>query len=339
VGGGSHSQKKTIIEKIESLMEYETAGDPMSGLKWTRKTTEKVSDELAKVNVFVSKTTVGKILKKLDYSLKTNSKRISNGGKLLSKLEQQIRDSQFKYISSMRRKFGSKKSPVQSVDTKKKELIGNFKNPGTRLKRLADLTNDHDFLNHALGKAALYGIYDTQKNTGFVAIGMFLKNGNKITSGDTPEFAVESIKKWWEKVGIICYPNTSQLLLLADAGGSNGYRNSMWKVQIQKILCDKCGLTVTVCHYPPGASKWNPIEHRLFSEISKNWGGTPLKDWETVCKYTRSTKTKTGLKVKALLVKKQYKKGIKATQNEKNTLNIKYHQINSTWNYTISPSD
>ena len=320
-------------------MEYETAGDPISGLKWTRKTTEKISNELAQVNIFVSKTTVGKILRKLDFSLKTNSKKISNGGKSLSKQEQHIRDTQYNYIDTIRDKFYKQQNPVQSIDTKKKELIGNFKNPGTRLKRTADLTNDHDYLSYALGKAALYGIYDQRKNSGFVAIGMFLRNGNKITSGDTPEFAVQSIEKWWKNVGIKSYPHTSHLLLLADAGGSNGYRHSMWKVKIQQILCDKCGLTVTVCHYPPGASKWNPIEHRLFSEISKNWLGTPLKDWETVLKYTRSTKTNTGLKVNALLVKKQYKKGQKATQEELDSCNIKYHKVNPAWNYTITPSN
>ena len=167
---------------------------------------------------------------------------------------------------------------------------------------------------------------------------MFLRQDNTITSGDTPEFAVEAIERWWRMVGKKMYPFVHELLLLADAGGSNGYRTAMWKVKIQQILCNKYGLKVTVCHYPPGASKWNPIEHRLFSEISKNWNGTPLKDYETVLKYTQSTRTDSGLKVKATLVKKQYEKGLKATKEELKSLNIKFHKGNPKWNYTISPA-
>ena len=202
--------------------------------------------------------------------------------------------------------------PAISVDTKKKEPIGNFKNPGTRYKREADLTNDHDFLTYALGIAAPYGVYDRHKNIGFVSIGMFLKKNKQIISGDTPEFAVESIERWWINEGILTYHNNDELLILADAGGSNGYRPHMWKVKLQEIFCDKYKFKVTVCHYPPGASKWNVIEHRLFSEISKNWRGTPLTDYETVYKYILRTKTKTGLKVNAELVNKIYEKGLKA---------------------------
>ena len=319
-------------------MEYETAGDPMSGLKWTRKTTDKIAQELLSVGINVSKTTVGKILKKLKFSLKSNRKKISNGGKSVNKELKTKRDVQFNYINKMRDRFYKNQLPVGSVDTKKKELIGNFKNDGTRYKREADLTNDHDFLSYALGKAALYGVYDQQNNRGFVSIGMFLKDGNKLTSSDTPEFAVESIEKWWKKDGVTFFPKAEQLLILADAGGSNGYRIKMWKIKIQQILCNKYGFKVTVCHYPPGASKCNPIEHRLFSEISKNWKGTPLIDFETVLKYTCSTKTKNGLKVNAVLESKQYEKGIKATNKELNSLNIEYHKINPRWNYTISPN-
>ena len=319
-------------------MEYETAGDPMTDLRWTRKTTVKISEELSRINIRVSKTTVGKILKKLGFSLRSNSKKISNGGKLVSMEEQNERNFQFKYIEKMRKKFFRNNHPIESVDTKKKELIGNFKNPGTRLKRVADLTNDHDYLSYALGKAAIYGIYDIIQNKGFVSIGMFLRKGTTITSGDTPEFAVESIERWWKKIGKFTYPNIDKVLILADAGGSNGYRTGMWKVKIQQLLCNKHGLTVTVCHYPPGASKWNPIEHRLFSEISKNWKGTPLKDYETVLKYIRSTKTETGLKVKATLVKKQYEKGLKVLKGQIESLNVKFHKVNPKWNYTISPA-
>lgn len=319
-------------------MKYETAGSPMGNLKWTRKTTQKIADELAKIGIIVSKTTVGKILKSLDFSLKTNIKRVSSGGRLLSKKDNNIRNEQFLYIKKIREQFNKMSKPAISVDTKKKELIGNFKNPGTRYKREADLTNDHDFLTYALGKAALYGIYDEKKNRGFVSIGMFLKEGNRLSSSDTPEFAVESIERWWINEGIQTYQNHDELFIEADAGGSNGYRPHMWKVKLQEILCDKYGLKVTVCHYPPGASKWNLIEHRLFSEITKNWQATPLVDYETVLKYTKSTTTSTGLKVNAVLIDKKYEKGKKASEDDLRKLNIDYHEINKSWNYTLYPN-
>jgi hypothetical protein len=319
-------------------MEYETAGDPMSDLKWTRKTTQKIADELVHAGIKISKTTVGMILKDLKFSLKTNVKRISSGGKIHTKEERETRDKQFKYINEMRTQFNKMSMPAISIDTKKKEPIGNFKNPGTRYKRESDLTNDHDFLTYALGKAALYGIYDQAKNKGFVSIGKFLRKGNKLLSGDTPEFAVESIERWLIYEGIKTYQNIDEILILADAGGSNGYKPHMWKVKLQELLCDKYNLKITVCHYPPGASKWNVIEHRLFSEITKNWKGTPLIDYETVLKYTKTTKTKTGLRVNAILVDKIYEKGIKASEKDLQKLNIKRHGINPLWNYTLSPN-
>jgi len=318
-------------------MKYETAGDPMGSLKWTRKTTQKIAEELKSVRVEVSKTTVGNILKKLGYSLKTNIKNISSGGKSLTKDEREKRNNQFMYINVTRARFNKKNNPSLSVDTKKKEMIGNFKNPGTRYKRQADLTNDHDFLTYAEGKAALYGVYDQKENKGFVSIGMFLKEGKTISSGDTPEFAVESIERWWRYQGYETYKNSNEILILADSGGSNGHLSHMWKVKLQEILCEKYGFKVTVCHYPPGASKWNPIEHRLFSEISKNWRGTPLVNYETVYKYTASTKTTTGLETSAVMVGKQYQKGLKASKEDIKKLNIKRHELNPSWNYTLSP--
>ena len=319
-------------------MKYETAGDPMSDLKWTRKTTEKIADELAIIDIIVSKTTVGKLLKDLRFSLKTNVKSIANGGKSKTKEEKEKRNNQFVYINKMISKFTKIGMPTISVDTKKKEPIGNFKNAGTRYKREADLTNDHDFLTYAEGIAALYGVYDQHKNKGFVSIGMFRKEGKKILSGDTPEFAVESIERWWQNDGYETYRNKNNLLIVADAGGSNGHRPHMWKVKLQKILCNKYRFNVTVCHYPPGASKWNAIEHRLFSEISKNWRGTPLIDYETVLKYTLRTKTKSGLKVNAILVEKIYEKGLKASKENLEQLNIKRHEVNPLWNYTLYPN-
>jgi len=319
-------------------MQYETAGDPMSDLKWTRKTTAKISDELALIDIFVSKTTVGKILKGLNFSLKSNVKSISNGGKPITKEKMESRNIQFEYINEMLNIFSKLGKPAISVDTKKKEPIGNFKNNGTRYKRGADLTNDHDFLTYASGIAALYGVYDYYKNKGFVSIGMFLKEGRTISSSDTPEFAVESIENWWINDGVEAYRNRNDLLIVADGGGSNGHRPHMWKVKLQEILCNKYKLSVTVCHYPPGASKWNPIEHRLFSEISKNWRGAPLTSYETVLKYTMRTKTTTGLNVNAVLVEKQYEKGLKASKLDLENLNIERHQINPSWNYTLRPN-
>ena len=327
-----------MIEKIEELMKDETAGDPITGLKWTRKATQKIADELSNLDINVSRITVGKILKQLDYSLKTNRKTISNGGKSRTKEEKKKRDDQFEYIKKMREACRKMNTPAISIDTKKKELIGNFKNPGTRYKRGLDLTNDHDFLSYALGKAALYGVYDPERNKGFVSIGMFLRDGSSIKSGDTPEFAVESVERWWLNEGFQQYPNSKEILILADSGGSNGHRPHMWKVKLQELLCDKYGMKVTVCHYPPGASKWNPIEHRLFSEISKNWQGTPLIDYETVLNYTLRTKTNTGLRVNAVLVEKEYQKGLSASEEDLNNLNMERHEVNPLWNYTLSPN-
>lgn len=326
------------MKLIEEIMEPETAGDPMSGLKWTRKTTRKISKQIESVGIFISSTTIGKILKQLNFSLKSNVKKISSGGKSMTLKEQEKRDKQFEYINKLRCQSREENFPEISIDTKKKELIGNFKNAGTRYKRIADLTNDHDFLSYGLGKAALYGVYNPPHNRAFVSIGMFVKEKNTIVSGDTPEFAVDSIERWLLNDGIKTYSNIKEILILADAGGSNGYRTHMWKVNLQNTICNKYGINVTVCHFPPGASKWNPIEHRLFSEISKNWKGTPLIDYETVMKYTQTTKTEKGLKVNAMLVDKKYIKGIKASKSDLEKLNIDYHEINPAWNYTILPN-
>jgi len=223
-----------VIEKIEELMKYETAGDPMSGLLWTRKTREKISDELAQIGIRVGATTVGNILKKLKYSLKCNSKKVSNGDRKLTKEEKKMRDEQFKYIAKIRSEFVEKKLPVISVDTKKKELVGNFKNPGTRYKKESDLVNDHDFNNYAKGKVFPYGLFDEMRYEGFVYVGQSLWNQKKrrFASSETPEFAAESIAKYWKDYGMRRYRNSNEILILADAGGSNGYRACMWKFKI-----------------------------------------------------------------------------------------------------------
>ncbi len=216
------------------------------------------------------------------------------------------------------------------MDSKKKEKIGNFTNPGSTYNRKAYLTNDHDFVSYAIGKLISYGIYDTVSNNGSIFAG---------TSFDTPLFAVESIEKWWRYEGKNKYPETKHLYILADGGGSNGYRSRVWKYELQRKLCDVHKLFVTVSHYPPGASKWNPIEHRLFSEITKNWKGEPLVSYEKALKFIRTTKTDTGLKVKAYLVKKKYEKKKTVTDKEMSRLIISKHKIMPEWNYTTAPSE
>jgi hypothetical protein len=302
-------------------MEHETAGDPMTGLKWTRRTTEKIAHELAHLGgIEVSANTVGRILKELGYSLRVNHKKISSGCA-------PERDMQFKHISATRARFFSQGLPVVSVDTKKKELVGNFKNPGTAWNKQAVAVRDHDFRSQALGLAVPYGIYDIQANLGSVFVG---------ASHDTPQFAVSSIEKWWRYDGHRRYAEAEELLILADCGGSNGYRCRAWKHALQQFS-NRHQITITVSHYPPGTSKWNPIEHRLFSEISKNWAGRPLDSFETVRNYIRTTSTTTGLKVKAYIDNTNYEKGIKIDAEQMSQLNIQKHDKLPMWNYTITP--
>jgi hypothetical protein len=320
-------------------MRYETAGDPMTGLLWTRKTLDKVCNELAAAGVSVSPKTVSKLLKDLGYTLKCNSKKVANGGRTLSRKEQETIDEQFAYIAQQREKFSNAGFPILSCDTKKKELIGNFKNPGTRYRRESDLVNDHDFVTYAVGRAIPYGLYDPVRNEGFIYVGQAIydKKAKSFTSSDTPEFAAESIARWWKDYGSQRYPNSTQALVLVDAGGSNACRSHIWKLKLYEEVAKKLGLTVTVCHYPPGKSKWNPIEHRLFSEISKNWQATPLKSFETVVNYVRTTSTTTGLRVMARLVRKRYRKGLSVPKAKLKEVPIKLHDVSPAWNYTIMP--
>ncbi len=320
-------------------MRYETAGDPMTGLLWTKKTRKKISDELAEIGIDVSPTTVGEILKELNYSLKCNSKKVASGGRKLTKEEKSAADDQFEYIAKLRKGFSNRGLPILSCDTKKKELIGDFKNPGTRYRKEADLVNDHDFVNYAIGKACPYGLYDVIRNEGFVYVGQALwdRKNKRFTSSETPELAADSVARWWRDYGQSRYSDSKELLLLVDAGGSNGYRPRMWKFKIFEQVATQLGLTVTICHYPPGKSKWNPIEHRLFSEISKNWQGTPLRTFETVLSYIRTTKTETGLKAMARPLTKTYKTGKSVTNEDFDRIQIKHHNTLPAWNYTISP--
>ena len=313
-------------------MEYETAGDPMTGLKWTRKTTQKVTNELKALGIKeVNRTSVGRLLKNLGYSLKVNHKKKALGAKKTPEARVQ-RNQQFEYINSLRTQFADEGNPGISVDAKKKEMVGDFKNNGAAWRKRAFEVGDHDFRQYAEGIAIGYGIYDILANTGSMFVGIH---------HDTPAFAVESIAKWWKQYGAKKYEGCKSLLILADAGGSNGYRPRAWKYELQRKLCDPFGLCVTVCHYPPGASKWNPIEHRLFSAISNNWEGIPLISYETILKYMRRTKTTpadgSGLKVRATLIRKQYRNGQKVSDEQMSHLELKRHDTLPSWNYSLSP--
>ncbi len=303
-------------------MKYETAGDPVGGLKWTRRTTRKIAKALKKgVGINVSKNTVSRLLKSIDFRLRVNHKKRST-------VSPPERDQQFRYIKKMRYAFVKRGDPVISIDCKKKELVGDFKNPGQAWRESALEVLDHDFRSKAKGTAAPFGIYDQEANRGFVVVGI---------SGETPEFAVDCVVTWWRLEGKRHYPTSKQILILADCGGGNGYRCRVWKVRLQERFCDQHGMTVTVCHYPAGSSKWNPIEHFLFNQISNNWQGQPLESYERVLKSIRTTTTEAGLKVRAVLNTKSYPKGIKASDDELDGLSLRKHTTNPKWNYTISP--
>jgi len=263
----------------------------------------------------------------MGFSLKVNCKKIESGIK--NPPDPEKRDQQFGYIADLRESFGKRQMPVISVDTKKKEMIGNFKNKGDSWQESPIEVKDHDFPSDAKGKAIPYGIYDTQKNRGTVFLG---------NTRDTPSFAVDSIEAWWKTEGKVNYPDVKELLILADSGGSNSCRSRVWKHKIQSNICDQFGLSVRVSHYPPGSSKWNPIEHRLFSEISKNWAGRPLDSYETILKYIRTTKTSPGLKVKAHFIRKKYETGEKVTNKQMSQLAIENAQVLPEWNYTLNPT-
>ena len=310
-----------MIARIEALMRHDTAGDPMTGLKWTRRTTAKIAVELGALGIAVSDRTVAKILRQMGYSLRVNHKKLSGRSP-------DERDAQFARIAELRESFAAQGLPIISIDTKKKELVGRFKNGGAAWNRTPVIVNDHDFRSDADGIAIPYGIYDLQANRGTVFVG---------TSYDTPAFAVDSVEKWWRAEGRRRYQEAQHLAILADGGGSNGATCRAWKHGLQTRVCDRHGISVTVAHYPAGASKWNPIEHRLFSEISKNWAGRPLDSYETILNYLRTTATSTGLRVKAHLVRKPYIKGIKIADREMGALEITKDEVLPKWNYTLRP--
>lgn len=316
-----------MIEGIAELLEHDKAGDPVRGLQWTRKTTRKIARQLRQLDIWISPKTAGRLLKTMGFSLRVNRKTLESGNK--NPPPRAVRNRQFQYIERQREAFASRGNPVLSVDTKKKEMVGNFKNPGVCWECEPYLVKDHDFRSDAEGMAVPYGIYDTQANQGFVVVG---------TSYETPAFAVDAIVLWWKGRGLSMYPTAKELLILADCGGANSARARAWKYHLQHELCDPYRLTLTICHYPPGASKWNPIEHQLFSHISNNWAGRPLQSYETIVKYARATKTACGLRVSARLMRRAYGKGEAICQKEMSKLRLIRHDTLPDWNYTLAPS-
>ena len=309
------------MKKIEELIDNDTAGNPEGSLKWTRKSTYTISKKLLSTDgISISPKTTGKYLKDMKYSLKSNRKTIAE-------TQHPDRNRQFQIIAEMRERFTEKGQPIISVDSKKKEQIGNFKNPGRTWKRIIEEVLAHDFRSQAIGIANPYGIYDTIANQGTIVVG---------TSYDTPEFAVDSIELWLSSYGYNQYPDMKSLLILCDAGGSNSYRSRLWKYALYNKICLSYGITITVCHYPSGASKWNPTDHRLFSFISMNWAGVPLRSYDIMLNYIRNTTTQQGLGVDAILHEKIYEKGIKITDSQMKEIRFKNYDLLPQWNYTIT---
>lgn len=294
----------------------------MSDQKWVRVSLRQLSRELGEAGHPASPPTVRRLLDARKYRLHANTKQLE------SSAAHPDRDRQFTYIGEQRQEFGAAGLPLLSVDTKKKELIGQFKNAGRVWGLEAEAVNVHDFRSDAVGRAVPYGLYDLTRNRGTVYVGQ---------SADTPRFAVDLLARWWVEEGRAAYPEAGELLILADSGGSNSARSRVWKQQLQEQLCDRHGLAVTVCHYPTGCSKWNPIEHRLFGPISQNWAGHPLATWETMLGYLRGTTTETGLTVRAALHDGTYQTGESVSDAEMATLNLTHHAVCPTWNYTLRP--
>lgn len=324
-GGGRKRSSEVdldLMQALELLVDPGTRGDPESPLRWTCKSTRKLADELTRQNHPVTDRTVAALLKQLGYSLQANRKTREG-------LDHPDRNAQFEHINDQVIAFQRKNQLVISVDTKKKELVGEFKNGGQEWEpqRSPRAVNVHDFPDKKLGQAIPYGIYDLASNTGWVSVGI---------DHDTAEFAVASIRRWWFEMGAERFPKATRLMITADGGGSNSSRNRLWKKSLQG-LADELRLTLQVCHFPPGTSKWNKIEHRLFCFITKNWRGRPLTSYEVIVNLIASTTTSTGLKVRAAIDTNNYEVGVAVTDNELNRLKIKPAQLHGDWNYSIVP--
>jgi hypothetical protein len=324
--GGGRKKKTledpTLAADLRELVEPATRGDPTQPLLWTTRSLRKLVKELAKLGHQVCPTVVGDLLCGMGYSLQANSKT-REGSKHID------RDAQFHYINMQAKAFLAAHQPVVSVDTKKKELVGNFRNNGREWRRTGrpELVNIHDFIDPKLRRAVPYGVYDMTNNVGWVSVG---------TDHDTAAFAVNAIRRWWRTMGRKRHPKAKRLMISADGGGSNGYRVRQWKVELQK-LADEIKLPITVCHLPPGTSKWNKIEHRLFSFITINWRGKPLRSYRTIVQLIAATTTDTGLKVRAELDENKYPKGVKISDAEIAAVDLSRHAFHGDWNYTISP--
>ncbi len=323
-GGGRKSLKDrdpSLERDLELLVEPLTRGDPESPLRWTCKSTRKLAEELNRQGHRVGDRKVADLLHGLHYSLQANAKMREGSS-------HPDRNAQFEYINALAKAFQKRSQPVISVDTKKKELVGDFKNNGSEWqpKNQPEEVRVHDFEDKELGKVTPYGVYDIAKNEGWVTVG---------TDHDTSDFAIDTILAWWKRMGRHAYPEAMELLILADSGGSNGSRSRLWKLGVQR-LANETSLKVTVCHFPPGTSKWNKIEHRLFSFITQNWRGRPLVSHEVIVNLIGSTTTKAGLNVKAKLSKKKYETGIKVSNNDFARIKIKPKRFHGDWNYTIS---
>jgi hypothetical protein len=326
-GGGRKSLREEypeLVRDIEQLLESSTRGDPESPLRWTCKSTRKIADELRRKGYNIGCQRVSEILKQLRYSLQANRKTLEGA-------QHPDRNAQFEHIAKRVAEFQRRGQPVISVDTKKKELVGNYKNNGQEWspKGQPEKVKVHDFEDPELGKAIPYGVYDQTFNTGWVNVGI---------DHDTGEFAVESIRRWWLQMGQACYPSATQLLITADSGGSNNRRSRLWKLCLQK-LADELGLRIFVCHLPPGTSKWNKIEHRLFSHITMNWRGRPLTTLEVVVSLISCTTTQTGLKIAAKLDTGLYQTGLKISDKQFAEIHLIPDAFHGEWNYAIEPRE
>jgi hypothetical protein len=324
-GGGRRTLTQSdpgLLEALERLIDPATRGDPMSPLRWTCKSTAKLAEELTRQNHPVSDRTVAMLLKQSGYSLQANRKSREGSS-------HPDRNAQFEYINRQVRAFQKREQPVVSVDTKKKELVGEFKNPGEEWQPQGQPqpVNVHDFPDKKLGKAIPYGVYDLAGNEGWVSVGI---------DHDTAEFACASILRWWNEMGAARFPRATELMITADGGGSNSSRNRLWKKSLQ-CLANDLGMTLKICHFPPGTSKWNKIEHRLFCFITKNWRGRPLTTYEVIVNLIASTTTKKGLIVRAALDPREYETGITVSDEELEHLHLTRAKFHGEWNYSIKP--
>jgi Rhodopirellula transposase DDE domain len=324
VGGGDKpaiDKQPGLAEALDELVHPDTRGNPMSYLRWTSKSTYELADELVRQGYRASAELVRRLLHQMGYSLQAPAKEKEG-------TRHPDRDAQFRYLNRQVGRFVKASDPVISVDTKKKELVGDYTNGGREWQPAGEpeVVRVHDFIDHEVGKAVPYGVYDVANDEGWVSLG---------DSADTAAFAVESIRRWWERMGRVRFPGATRLLITADAGGSNSYRNRLFKVELAKLAKDT-GLEITVCHYPPGTSKWNKIEHRMFSFITMNWRGRPLVSYRTIIELISATTTKKGLRLRAERDWNYYETGVKVTDAELATVPLRPHKWHGEWNYTVA---